>query len=417
MNICFVALSFGVNGQQVSGVGSQVRILAHSLLAAGHSVRVITLGQCDEITNDEGIQVHQVTSGNLHWYMSKLPLIGKFLASPLREIEYSLAAWKGVRRARRDGAIDIIEGTETGMLLLAIFWKRSPTIVRLHGEQYTFHRYTPGLRLTGDVRLTRVLQRIALRRANLLISPSNAHAAEVSSELRARHPQMLVIPNSVNIPKLSTHQGNRNQNLVLFVGRLDRVKGVTVFLKAAALVIEAVPSAQFIVAGTSHPNLPKEEIDAIIRRYSLQDHLQQFGYLSPQQLTILYQSASVCVVPSYYESFGLVALEAMAHGLPVVAARTGGLAEIVEHEVTGLLVACGDAQAFAPAFIEILGDAPVRLRMSEAGRRRAQTHFAPEEITKLNLSAYEHVRATPSILDELESTSTVLNRNISLEQN
>src|ERR1700687_5014025 len=150
MNICFPSLSYPMNGSATSGVGSQVRMLAHSLIDSGNSISVIDVAEKDQgtVTDDRGAEIHRMRSGNLHWFAGKLPLIGKVLALPIRELEYSVAVWRGVRRAAKPRKLDLIEGTETGMLLVALLRRNAPLIIRLHGEQYTFHKYTPELRLS-----------------------------------------------------------------------------------------------------------------------------------------------------------------------------------------------------------------------------------------------------------------------------
>ena len=91
-----------------------------------------------------------------------------------------------------------------------------------------------------------------------------------------------------------------------------------------------------------------------------------------------YQRAALLVMPSFYESFGIACLEAMAFGLPVVATRVGGLPEVIEDGVTGLLVPPGDADALAQAMIRLLSDADLRRRMGQAGRERVLKEFTTE---------------------------------------
>jgi glycosyltransferase involved in cell wall biosynthesis len=411
MNVCFVALSFSSADKPASGVSAQVRLFAESLIADGHSVQVVTLGALDRVRTDAGIQVREVRRTNLHWYVSRLPIVGRFFALPVRELEYAIAAWKGIRHARKDQIIDLVEGTETGMMLVSLFHKTSPTIMRLHGEQYTFIKHTPELRMTIDVRLTRILQRFALRRATILISPSQAHATEIARELGTLSSPIRVVPNGVRIDSSPLRNGEpANENLVLFAGRLDRVKGVTVFLKAAAEVTQRNRYARFIIAGQPHAQLPQSEIDAIIRKHSLEANVKVLGAVSPCELEALYRRASVVVVPSHYESFGLVALEAMANGVPVVATRTGGLGEIVEDGATGVLVAAGDASETAEAIVRLLSDANARKQMGEAAHARAQALFTIDTIKALNLSAYRDVQADWQTARQMRTTSAVIAR-------
>jgi glycosyltransferase involved in cell wall biosynthesis len=404
VNICFASLNYPLNGHATSGVGSQVRSLAHSLVQAGHSVSVVDLalnGQ-DSIVEDRGVQVYRVRSGNLHWFAGKLPLVGKLLALPMREIEYSMALWRGIRRAERSHEINLIEGTETGALLPSLFCRRVPLVIRLHGERYTFHKYTPRLTMTLDIRLSRLLQRFAFRRARLLISPSQAHAREVAQELHSDIESIRVIPNCVDLTEIpSSTNGPRDESTVLYVGRIEQVKGIPLLLEAAQLVVQECPSTRFILAGSSHPTLPREDIAAMISRYSLQNHVEQLGHVSQQELISLYRRASLCVVPSHYESFGLVALEAMACGVAVVATQTGGLPEVIEDGSTGLLVPPGDASALAGAICELLGDPRKRSRMGEAGSARARGKYSIKQNTLLNISMYEGIVARPGAFDRL----------------
>ena len=407
MNICFVVLSFGSADKPASGVSVQVRLLVEGLTAEGHSVQVVTLGAADRIRREDGIEVYEVKPANGHWYLSKLPLLGRFLALPLRELEYSWAAWKGLRQAQKSRPITTVEGTESGMLLVSLLQKGNPTIIRLHGEQYTFHKHSRELRMRVDVWLARLLQRVALRRARVLISPSHAHSVEIARELGKNCPPIQVVPNCIAIDGARPpNKRASNEKIVLFAGRLDRVKGVTVFLKAAALVVQRIPDTQFVVAGPSHPSLPQSEIEAMVRKEALENSVTFAGALSTRELKAMYQRASLVCVPSYYESFGLVALEAMACGLPVVATRVGGLSEIVEDGVTGILVSPGDVLETAKAIVRLLSETDARTRMGQAALARAEL-FAVEATYPLNLNAYRDIPSAPEALDQIESAAPV----------
>lgn len=395
MNICFASLNYPHDGNAASGVGSQVRSLARALVKLDNSVSVIDLAGKDQesIVEDRGVKVYRMRSGNLHWFVSKLPLIGKVLALPIREIEYSITVWRGIRRAGQTQVIDLIEGTETGGLLIPLLYRSVPLIIRLHGEQYTFHKNTPQMSPKLDVRLSRAIQRFALRRAKLLISPSRAHAQEIARELGCDPRSLQVVPNCIDLTEMPlSDQVTGDGRTVLFVGRLERVKGFSLFLEAAQLVLRECPSTRFRVAGANHPTLPHAEVDQMIRSYSLQDHVELLGHVPWHRLVALYQEASLCVVPSHYESFGLVALEAMACGVPVVAARAGGLPEIIEDGMTGRLFPAGEAPALANAIASLLRNRDERIQMGSAGRERAQSKFSIEENCAANLGLYKDMK-------------------------
>lgn len=396
MNVCFIAMDYP-SSQSGGGVGSQVRTLARALAHAGHQVSVVALGKPNGSTRDveenDGIEIHRVFPGNLHWYAHRIPCLGQ-LTLPLRELEYSWAVYKCLRRLLRQKSLDIIEATETSAFFVAHLIRKPPLVVRLHGEQYTFHKYTPGLPVTVGLRLSRILQRRVLRRASFLISPSQAHAQEIEQELGGKRLPMAIILNSIDLNKIQpASDPSTDKWTVLFVGRLDRPKGVPVLLEAARLVIREYPSVQFVLAGASHPTLPQAEIDSLICDYGLESHINQTGHLSSQELSRLYREATICVLPSYYETFGLAALEAMAYGKPVIATQAGGLAEVVENGKTGLLVPPDDADALAKAMIELLANPGRRTEMGNAGCERARDKFQIEDNVKATLDVYERVRA------------------------
>jgi glycosyltransferase involved in cell wall biosynthesis len=394
MNICFVALSFPPKGEPTSGVGAQVRVLAEGLIAAGHSVQIATLGSSNATRYESGIEVHEIRGGNLHWYIGKLPLLGRLFLEPVRELEYSIAAWKGVRRAAKNGAVDLIEGAETGMLFLTMRWRQSPVVVRLHGEQYTFHKYTPGMRLTVGVRQARVLQRMALRRAKLLISPSRTHAVEIQHELKSELP-IAIVPNSVALDKVQVSSVDNvpEPNIVLYVGRIERRKGISTLLKAASQVGRVVPNVRFVFAGAFHKCFQPAEFHKLAEDLKIAEQITVLGAIGYEQLTSWYQRSALIVLPSHYETFGMAAIEPMAFGKPVVVARGGALPEVVEDGVTGLVVDCGDASALSDAIVSLLSDGVKREAMGVAARERACSQFSMEHNLQANLDLYCRARA------------------------
>ncbi len=160
--------------------------------------------------------------------------------------------------------------------------------------------------------------------------------------------------------------------LVLSVGAAKRRKGFDVLLDAFGRVRHLYPDVQLAVAGSpgAYADLPAE------------DHVRFLGHVSDEDLVELYRTCDVfALLPrfdsGYFEGFGLVYLEAGASGKPVVAARSGGVADAVLDGETGLLVPEGDAQAAASAIGRLLGDADLRARLGARGRLWAESHDWP----------------------------------------
>jgi D-inositol-3-phosphate glycosyltransferase len=184
--------------------------------------------------------------------------------------------------------------------------------------------------------------------------------------------------------------------ILLFVGRLQPLKGIDTLLRAAQLVQQQYAQLLVLVVGGGVDAHDDHEAEELQRLQALADQLglaRQVRFIKAQPQEVLaqyYAAADVCVMPSHYESFGMVVLEAMACGTPVVASRVGGLMATVMHERTGFLVAPGDAAAFAQAIVPLLATPTLRASLGHAGWERAQ-HFAWERIVEHNVQLYHHL--------------------------
>ena len=163
---------------------------------------------------------------------------------------------------------------------------------------------------------------------------------------------------------------------VLFVGRIDPIKGIDTLVDAAGLIIQqgqlTRPPVFVIVGGdlddAGDPIGPLATVAAEIRERGLNPHFRLLGSWPQNQLPVAYSAADVVAVPSRYESFGLVAVEALACGAPVVASRAGGLRFTIDEGVSGLLVKPQSSQALADGLSAVLGDHRLRADMSRAAR-------------------------------------------------
>lgn len=156
--------------------------------------------------------------------------------------------------------------------------------------------------------------------------------------------------------------------LLLWVGRLEKLKGVDILVSALAQ-LEAPGARLLIVGGDEHADGLRAELQAQAEAAGVGDRIHFEGAVPHQRLPLYYSAADVCVVPSYYESFGLVAVEAMACGTPVVASRVGGLISTVIDGVTGYLIPWRCPEPFAEKLEVLLQNPELRANFSRAGRR------------------------------------------------
>jgi glycosyltransferase involved in cell wall biosynthesis len=171
---------------------------------------------------------------------------------------------------------------------------------------------------------------------------------------------------------------------VLFVGRISEQKGIFPLLEA----VRALPADVELVLCASSPDTP-ELLARLEAAVAGRARVRWINAMLPvDEVVQLYSHAAAFVCPSIYEPFGLINLEAMACGTPVIATRVGGIPEVVVDGETGWLVEPGDPAALAEALGRALADPERGRRMGEAGRRRVEAHFTWERIAERTLDVY-----------------------------
>lgn len=177
--------------------------------------------------------------------------------------------------------------------------------------------------------------------------------------------------------------------VVAFAGRLVREKGVEVLLRAFAVVVKQNPDARLLIAGDGPE---RGTVQALISRLDLRPHVTLLGQRSLTELEHEFATAWVQVVPSLWEEpFGNVAIEAMMRGTAVVASRAGGLAEIVEDNISGILVPPGDSAALAKVLKFLLRKPEMVTQLGARGREIARSRFGEERFVGDFLGLYERL--------------------------
>lgn len=176
------------------------------------------------------------------------------------------------------------------------------------------------------------------------------------------------------------------EKVLMYVGRLDRLKGIDTLFKAMAL-LNSEDDIRLYVAGGSRGTPGMSRLVCLARDLGIRDKIKFLGSVPQERLTQYYNAADICVLPSYYESFGFAALEAAACGIPVVASRVGGLTTVVKDGETGFLVNWRCPGPFVERLELLLRNDELRAEMGEAARKHAQT-LTWENTTKQLVDAY-----------------------------
>ena len=157
-----------------------------------------------------------------------------------------------------------------------------------------------------------------------------------------------------------------SSQILLFAGRIQPFKGIDILLRAVARLLDNRELHLFIIGGDSESDGEVTRLRTLSAELGIDGKVTFCGAMEHGEMPLFYGAADICVVPSYHESFGLVALEALACGIPVVASRVGGLATIIKDGETGYLIDELSPEAFAQRLELLLGDEKLKRRMGDA---------------------------------------------------
>ena len=166
--------------------------------------------------------------------------------------------------------------------------------------------------------------------------------------------------------------GLNGEKVLLYVGRIEPLKGLELLLHTAAQLQTFEQIRVLVVGGGAGRDQEIDRLREMAKSLNVNEVFDFIGRVDQQDLPLYYNAADVCVVPSFYESFGLAALESMACGTPVVATRAGGLSTIIQHGRTGYLKAWRCPEAFASSLEMIISSRNLQHSMGLAARRRAE---------------------------------------------
>ena len=253
------------------------------------------------------------------------------------------------------------------------------------------------------------IERRTMATADRIIAATEIDRAHMLDQYAANPRKIEIVPGGVNLEtfKSGDRQAARRalglgpEPTLLFVGRIQRLKGIDILIRAAAELRDDVGGLRVLIAGGTGDTggrQPSEEAREMQRLRALVDELDLGGTVSfigaveQHQLAEYYRAADVTVMPSTYESFGLVAVESMACGTPVVASRVGGLATIVRDGENGALVPWRDPQLFADRIRPILTDRQYAATLGRGALETAHT-YSWDAVAERTVAVYDSLLA------------------------
>lgn len=221
-----------------------------------------------------------------------------------------------------------------------------------------------GSRTQSEIQYLMELEASVCRHAAIVFTASENTRRSVVEDYGVDASKVVVVGEGLNFAELPAIPERREpSNTVLFVGKDFERKGGTVVLEAFERVRRDIPEAQLVIVG---PDAPASCVEGVKWLGAIRDRELLRGYFG---------RCAVFVMPSFSEPFGLVFLEAMAHGLPCIGADRDAMPEIIEDGVSGFLVPAGDAAALGARMTQLLRDPELGRRMGERGRKRVEERY------------------------------------------
>ena len=352
------------------GVNSHIHHLAELFVARGHEVRLIA--PASDMRNLSPLAI----------------VIGRPRAIPaggsIARMAISPRLADPVRRVLAEEQFDVVHVHEPLVSFMTIQFLRFSKAVNVG----TFHAAREsGARLYT---YTRRLLKHCFRRLDGKIAVSQAAAALIAPHFPGYYN---IIPNGVDVERFAAAQplpelGDGMVN-ILSVGRLETRKGQRFLLRAFADVKAQRPEARLVIVG-GYNERQRRAYERWVAEHNLRDVVFA-GYVRDDELPRYHRSAQVFCAPNTgNESQGIILLEAMAAGCPVVASNIGGFAGVVTHGVEGLLVRPKDSEALAEALLQLVDNPDLRRSMGERGREAAQ-QYSWERVSQRVLSYYERL--------------------------
>jgi glycogen synthase len=377
------------------GLARHVRKLAEELVRQGVGVDVLTRGGSESPAVEEraGVSVHRVREPS--WPRD----LDRFVAWVERMNEDMLLVGESLAEER---SYDLVHGHDwlvaNACAALADRLK-VPYVTTIHATEHGRHQGWVDKPPQSHIH---AVERWMARRADSVITCSHymrGHAADIFDIDEER---ITVIPNGIDprdlrpvgdLQALRREFASPQERLVLLVGRLVYEKGFQLALDALPGVIERVGGVRFLVAGSG---THEAELKAQAQKLGLTDRGVFLGWIGDDALHSLYRIADLCVVPSIYEPFGLVALEAMASGCPCIVADTGGLREVVPSgERVGLRFNGGDAEHLGMMIERLLIDSVLRDRLVVEASEHVLS-FDWSDVAQRTRGIYRQLAADPA---------------------
>lgn len=402
-----IMLSWEYPPRVVGGISPHVHDLSQQLQAKGIEVHVVTKSTPhapDEETQPSGVQVHRVTlAEEPNDFLHEIQLLNDATEDRVREL---LEDWRPGGQPTLFHAHDWLSLDAARELK---YEYKLPMVATVHATEWGRNG---GIR--GDTsKYIHEMEYWLTYEAWRIIVCSEFMKEEVGRYFDSPGDKVDVIYNGVEASKFEfawtdeerkAHRAKLalpEEKIVMYVGRFVREKGIQVLLNSASVVLAQEPNTKFLIVGGGN----RERFERFVHWAGLEDKVLFTGFMANRSLHQLYRCADVAVFPSLYEPFGIVALEGMAAGAPVVTSDAGGLSEVVQHDKTGTLSFANNPESLAWAILHVIRDPKRAQKLADAAKIRLHVDFEWSHLADQTIAVYDRVWA--EFLDSYWAANTL----------
>ena len=383
------------------GIGTYTWHHARALAKLGHEVHVLAGAREPtplRSSGHDGVRVHRYWAGGAA--MRAFGHLGAYRLWWTRQrLQNAWSMYHGIAALHRAHRFDVIEMPECGAEgALATTLLDAPTVVRLHSPSRLIMHYYDVRR--ADIVLCSAIEQRALGKASALTACSRFVTDEVTRTLRVDR-RIAVIPNGLDIEWFdaaepvdvySKYSLPRRQLMIVFTGRMERRKGIHLCPEIATTILER-HDVTFVLAGDDLFGYAAGTLLPALAARSLKGSIHWLGPLPVSELRPLVRAADVFLLPSLWENCPYSCIESMAAGRAVVAADQGGMPELIQDGVNGLLAAAGDAASFVRRIEQLIEDPALRVRLGSAARETILRVHRDTHVARQALGVYQDIIA------------------------
>lgn len=376
-----------------SGFESQAYYLSRALGKLGVEVHVLT----ERNNEPESVRMNGVFVHRFPRFFTRAGVIGC--------LGYNFSEYGWIRKLLQEYDMDILHShaAATGVAFLrSRETLNQPLVATFHG---TAVAEANAIELSRDFtlknlinkyvnyRLQGIVDKYTGKKADEITTVSRATATEICHAFRIPLEEIEVVPNGIDLKRFDRKKAHLREELklgnnpvVLYVGRLVDRKGIRYLLQAIPGILRNVKDAKFLIVGQG-------PLEGLIRKYAAErgitSALTLLKNVPDKSMHEIYASCDVLVLPSLYEAFPMVILEALASEKAVIATRVGGVPEIIEDGQTGVLVKPADAQALEDSIVSLVQNQTLRRQLARNGRKLVESAYEWGKIAKSHLMLYK----------------------------